>query len=145
MAIRTRHVIYAGLFVFATQVFSQDVPEPPANKQEAEAKGLTRIGIAELKAFIPGTIQMWGHKDVAKTKIFKPDGSLEVDDARDKGGTWNFSKEHGGYCNAIVKAKDNRTVKNCFAVFKAGDGVHHFDYDVKSGHYSATWRPAPKQ
>jgi hypothetical protein len=145
MAIRTRHVIYAGLFVFATQVFSQNVPEHPANMKEAEAKGLARASIAELKAFIPGTIQLRGVKDVAKTKIFKPDGTLEVDDARDKGGTWNFSKEHGGYCNAVVKAKSNKVVKNCFAVFKAGDGVHYFDYDVKSGHYSATWRPAAKQ
>jgi hypothetical protein len=145
MAARIGHLICAGLLVVATQAFSQDVPEHPANRQDAETKGLARASIAEIKAFIPGTIQLRGHKEVAKTKIFKPDGTLEVDDARDKGGTWNFSKEHGGYCNAIVRAKDNRTVKNCFVVFKAGDGVHYFDYDAKSGHYAATWRPAPKQ
>jgi hypothetical protein len=80
---------------------------------------------------------------VEKTKIFKPDGSLEVSDARDKGGSWNFSKKHDGYCNEVVLPK--RVAKSCYYVFKAQDGVHYFNYEVSTGHFAEVWRPAPKQ
>jgi hypothetical protein len=92
---------------------------------------------------MPGTIQMQGHKGVSKTKTFSPDGTLVIDDARDKGGTWKFDQKHDGYGNAIEE--ENRSAKNCFFVFKAADGVHYFDFDVKSGFYSAVRRPAARK
>ena len=72
-----RNIVYACLTAFVAVVaLAQDFPEHPANRKEAEAQGLARIGIDELKA---------------------------------------------------------------------PDGVHYFDYDVKTGFYAAAWRAAPKQ
>ena len=70
---------------------------------------------------MPGTIQMQGHKGVSKTKTFSPDGTLVIDDARDKGGTWKFDQKHDGYGNTIEE--ENRSAKNCFFVFKAAEGA----------------------
>ncbi len=141
---RIRHIMYAGLVALvASPALAQDFPQHPADMKEAEAQGLTRVGVGELKAFMPGTIQMKGAKGVEKTKMFKPDGSLEVSDARDKGGSWNFSKKHDGYCNEIVLPK--KVAKSCYYVFKAKDGVHYFNYEVSTGHFAEVWRAAPKQ
>lgn len=142
--IRIRHFISASLIAFGSaQAIAQDFPGHPANMKEAEAQGLARAGIVELKAFMPGTIQMRGHKGTSKTKTFKPDGTLEIDYAWNKGGSWKFDEKHDGYCNTVVK--ENRIDSNCFFVFKAADGVHYFDYDVKNGFYAAVWRPAAKK
>lgn len=139
-----RYLACACLIAFGSApAIAQDFPEHPANMTQAEAQGLARAGISELKAFMPGTIQMQGNKGTSKTKTFKPDGTLETDYPWDKGGTWKFDNKHDGYCNSI--AKESGIAKNCFFVFKAADGAHYFDYDVKNGFYSAVWRPAPKQ
>jgi hypothetical protein len=142
---RIRYIVYACLTgIVAVVTLAQDFPEHPTNRKEAEAQGLARVGIDELKAFMPGVVQMQGHKGSAKTKTFKPDGSLKVEDLTDidKGGSWKFSKKHDGYCNEIRKKKE--IDKNCFVVFRAPDGVHYFDFDAKTGFYAAVWRAVPK-
>lgn len=123
------------------QALAQDFPEHPGNMKDAEAQKLARVGIAELKVFIPGSILVQGKKGgTSKTKIFKSDNSLEIPENMNVSGTWKFNEKHDGYCNTIVGR--NRTTENCFFVFKAADGVHYFDYDAENGFYSAVWRPA---
>jgi len=142
--VRARYIMVAGLIALGANVaWAQEFPKAPPQMKEAEAQGLTRVGIKELKAFIPGSIRLKGVRGVEKTKIFHEDGTLTVLDIRDKHGTWHFNKQIDGYCNNIDMQKKN--VRACLNVFKAPDGVHYFNYEVKSGHFAEVWRPLPKE
>ncbi|MGC2048006.1 MAG: hypothetical protein WA635_05275, partial [Gallionella sp.] len=56
----------------STNVFAADFPKAPANQKEAEAEGLQRVNLEDLKKFIPGIMNNKGFKGVEHTLTFKP-------------------------------------------------------------------------
>lgn len=137
-------VILLLLFASAmVQAADNNFPEAPPKLKDAEAKGLHRLSNEEFKAFFPGTIELQRHSGTHATKTFKPDGSVEVLGFQDLSGTWRFDEKRNAYCDRIhTKVKRG---ERCYAVFSAGDGVHHFDYDLSDNLQTITWRRAANQ
>jgi len=138
-----RHAILITLFA-ATSVLAQGggVPKEPVNLKEAEAQGLQRLSVEDLKAFIPGTHQTWGTTGKS-TKYFKPDGGFERKGFKEYTGTWHFEEGKNAYCIDVYKKKGLE--KTCFAVFRAPDGNFYFDYDLQNGFYAHTWSPTKSE
>ena len=118
----------------------KDFPEAPAKLQDAEAKGLHRLSMDELKTFFPGVLEIKQHRGGLATKTFKPDGSVEVVGFQNLSGTWRFDEKRGVYCDRIYRKKIQD--EQCYAVFSAGDGIHHFDYDISDNLQTIKWRRA---
>ena len=134
-----RHAIFIALFT-ATSVLAQGTyPQAPVNLKEAEAQGLQRLSVEDLKAFIPGTHKTEGTTGKS-TLTFKPDGGYERKSFKDFSGTWRFDEEKNAYCIDVQKKKGLDRL--CFAVFRAKEGNIYFDYDLQNGFYSHTWTPA---
>jgi hypothetical protein len=135
-----RHAILITLFA-AASVLAQGggVPQAPLNLKEAEAQGLQRLSVEELKAFMPGVNQTWGTTGKS-TRFFNPDGSYERKALKTFTGKWSLDESKNAYCLDVYKAKGMD--KNCFAVFRAAEGNFYFDYDLGDGFYSHTWSPA---
>ncbi len=131
-----RHAIFVALFT-ATSVLAQGVfPQAPVNLKEAEAQGLQRLGMEDLKALLPGTLEGTKLK-----RIFKPDGSYQfLKGAQDYRGSWRFDEGKNAYCLDVYKKKDRE--KACYAVFRAAEGNYYFDYEIEVGFHSHTWTPA---
>ena len=137
-----RSAILISLFVAATgHAFAENFPTAPPKLKEAEAQGLQRVSMDELKQLIPGTLITKGTTGKHK-RTFKPDGSIDRTGygVMESTGTWRFDEKHTAYCNAFKGKKAFR--ENCFAVFRAPDGIHYFDYEINTGHYSHVWRRA---
>jgi len=134
-----RHAIFIALFA-ATSVLAQGgFPQAPVNLKEAEAQGLQRLSVEELKAFIPGIHETRGTTGKS-TRAFKPEGSYERKAFKDFNGTWRLDEGKNAYCLEVNKKKG--LDKLCFAVFRAPVGNDYFDYDLENGFYSHTWTPA---
>lgn len=120
-----RHSILVALFA-ATSVLAQEggAPKAPVNLKEAEAQGLQRLSVGDLKAFIPGIHEVKGTTGKS-TKYFKPDGSFERKGFKDFTGSWHFDEGKNGYCLDVYKKKGLE--KTCFAVFRAPEGNYFFD------------------
>lgn len=115
-------------------------PAAPPNLKEAEAKGLHRLSADELKAFFPGTNEVKRHRGGHATKTYKPDGSLDVAGFEKLSGTWRLDEKRGVYCDLVYRKKAQ--TERCYAVYDAGDGVHHFDYDISDNLQTIVWRRA---
>jgi len=134
-----RHAIFIALFT-ATSVLAQGgVPQAPVNLKEAEAQGLQRLSVEDLKAFIPGTHKTEGTTGKS-TLTFKPDGGYERKAFKDFSGTWRFDEGKNAYCLEVYKKKGLDWL--CFAVFSAKEGNFYFDYELENGFYSHAWTPA---
>jgi hypothetical protein len=134
-----RHAIFIALFT-ATSVLAQGMsPQAPVNLKEAEAQGLQRLSVEDLKAFMPGTHKTEGTTGKS-TLIFKPDGGYERKAFKSFSGTWRFDEGKNAYCLEVQKKKGLDRL--CFAVFRAKEGDFYFDYDLENGFYSHTWTPA---
>lgn len=131
------NILFSLLMAVTTNTFATDFPKAPPNLKEAEAQGLQRINIEELKKFIPGIINNQGVKGVEHTLTFKPDGSYVRTGFKDQTGEWHFDVKNNTYCVGFFKKGSYR--ENCFAVFRATDGTNFFDYDIDSGFYSHVW------
>ena len=117
--------------------------EHPKNLKAAQAQGLHRLTAEELKAFIPGTMEALRSNDgKTKLKMFKPDGVFEVRSFKNKKGTWRIDTNANTWCRTIEKKRVD--VEQCYATFRAPDGVHYFDIDVGDGFYASVWRPKTK-
>jgi len=125
------------LMAAATNTFATDFPKGPPNLKEAEAQGLQRANLEELKKFFPGIINNKGVKGVEHTLTFKPDGTAHRTGFNDLTGEWHFDEKKNAYCVGFYKKKGYR--ENCFAVFRATDGTNFFDYDIDSGFYAHVW------
>ncbi len=138
--IHARHAVLIALFA-ATSVLAQEggFPKAPVNQKEAEAQGLQRLSVEDLKAFIPGALDTRGTQGKS-TRIFKPDGSYERKAYETFNGSWRFDEGKNAYCLDVRKKKGMD--RNCFAVFRAKEGAYYFDYDIDNGFYSHTWVPA---
>ena len=127
--------------LFATPMIhaaDKDFPAAPPNLKEAEAKGLQRLTAEELKTLFPGAMKIKRHRCSVATKTFKPDGSVEVEGFKDLSGTWRLDEKRGVYCDRIhMKLKRG---ERCYAVFRAGDGIHYFDYDIDDKLQTLVWR-----
>jgi len=96
-----RHAIFITLFT-ATSVLAQ--PRAPVNLKEAEAQGLQRLSVEDLKAFIPGTHEEHGTTGKS-AKYFKPDGGFERKGFKDFTGSWRFDEGKNAYCLDVYKKK----------------------------------------
>ncbi len=139
-------IYLATVFSLAPSVaYSQDVPVAPPRIQEAEAKGLARVGAAELRELLHGPTQFFGEgaqgQKARSALEFNADGSVvrKSGDTTLKG-TWNVDDSKNVFCTAFTFQKTGYQ-KNCFAVFRAPDGVHFFDYDASKGFDVHVWRP----
>jgi hypothetical protein len=131
-------ILFSLLVSALVHAAAQDFPQGPATLKEAEAKGLQRLSMDQLKALFPVTIRYKRHRGGIATKTFKPDGSVEVAGAEKLSGTWRFDEKRGGYCDHVYKKKDPG--ERCYAVYRAGDGTHYFDYDIADGLQTVVWR-----
>jgi hypothetical protein len=123
----------------AGNTFAGDSPKGPPNLKEAEAQGLQRVNIEELKKFIPGVIINKGKKGVEHTLTYKADGSVDRTGFNDLKGDWHFDEKKNAYCTGFYKKKGYQ--ENCFAVFRAADGTNFFDYDIDDTFYAHVWHP----
>lgn len=115
---------------------------PPPNLKAAEASGLQRVNLEELKKYIPGVINIKGHKGGKYTLTFKANGSVDRTggvglDAQT--GEWHFDEKNNTYCTAFYEMRDYKEV--CFAVFHTPDGDKFFDYDIYDSFYAHVWHP----
>lgn len=123
---------------------AQEFPKAPPKLKEAEAAGLPRVSTEELKQFLPGKMDAKGPLG-RHIKTFKPDGTVDRVGHRSgetESGTWRFDEAGNVYCNTIRGKKSFE--ENCFAVFRAPDGTHFFDYEVETGFFLRTWRRVPE-
>ncbi len=122
---------------------AQEFPRAPPKLKEAEAQGLPRVSTAELKQLMPGKVDSKSPL-LRRIKTFKADGTVDTNaywGGDPVSGTWRFDETNNAYCQQFPSAKnvaDRR--ENCFAVFRAPDGTHFFDYDAKTGFFEHTWR-----
>lgn len=123
----------------------KNFPAAPPNLKEAEAKGLHRLSMDELKAFFPGTIKLKRHRGGLATKTFKPDGSVDVVGfgADKSSGKWRFDEKRGVYCDNFFRKKDPG--ERCYATYSAGDGTYYFDYDIDDKLQTIVWHRAAEK
>jgi hypothetical protein len=142
-----RYLAFLFLFaVAATQAAEVAFPrEHPRDLKAAQAQGLHRLTAEELKAFAPGTVEAMGARgNKPKLKIYKPDGAFEVQSFKTRTGTWRIDSGNNALCRTLYKEKKGGDFEQCYAAFRAPDGVHYFDYDIADSFYASTWRPKSK-
>lgn len=127
------------LMAAANNTLAADFPKGPPNLKEAEAQGLQRVNVEELKKYIPGVINNKGVKGINHTLTFKPDGSFDRTGFKDLTGEWHFDEEKNAYCISFYNKKGYQ--EKCFAVFRAADGTSFFDYDIADSFYAHVWHP----
>ena len=127
-----------ALAVPFASVYAQEFPAAPPNLKEIKAKGLPRLSTEELKALFPDVVNFKGSTGQHKM-TFKSDGLVVMTtDKQDMTGKWRIDEKNNAYCMAFNFKKGY--AEYCFAVFRASDGTHYFDYDIKNGFYARTWR-----
>jgi len=117
-------------------VLAEELPTAPANLKEAEAQGLQRLTMDELRAQFPGSKKFQGSTGKS-TMVFKADGSVERQAFKNLTGKWSLDEKKNAFCTAFQLKKGYE--ENCFAVFRAPDGTHYFNYDVDNGFYAHVW------
>lgn len=139
---KTRFLIcsFLGLALSANFAHSSDFPEAPHKIQDAETQGLVRVSAEELKTLLHGAMEYKGER-ARNTLTYSSDGSVERKGAATLKGKWHIDERRNAYCTAFNFKKGYE--ENCFAVFRAPDGVHFFDYDIDKGYDVHVWRRAP--
>jgi hypothetical protein len=136
-----RSVVILSLFVASTAIsHATEFPTEPPKLKDAEAQGLSRVSTDELKQFMPGKVDAKGPIG-RRIKTFKSDGTVDTvgyKGGNAESGTWRFDEANNTYCHKFQGKKG--PVDDCFAVFRAPDDVHFFDYNVKTGFFEHTWR-----
>jgi hypothetical protein len=123
----------------ATNAYAAEFGKELVNQKEAEAQGLQRVNLEELKKLIPGILKVKDFKGKKRILTFNPDGSV---DRKDQTGKWNFDEGKNAYCVAFEDKKFQKgNEKHCFAVFRAKDGSNFFDFDVENGFFAHQWHP----
>ena len=131
-----------ALLVTLFMVFSTNTFAAPPNLKAAEARGLQRVNLEDLKKFIPGVIIIKGHKGGKRTQTFKANGSVDRTggvalDAQT--GEWHFDEKNNAYCTAFYEKRGY--TEACFAVFRAPNGNKFFSYDIEDSFYAHKWHP----
>ena len=131
-----RNALLVPLFMaVATNTFAA-----PPNLKAAEAKGLQRVNVQDLKKFIPGIIIIKGHKGGKHTLTFKADGSVDRTggmalDAQT--GEWHFDEKNNVYCTGFFEVRNYMEV--CYAVFRTPNGKKFLNYDIEDSFYAYVW------
>lgn len=134
-----------SLFVaIAAQAQDSDFAKAPPKLKDAEASGLQRLSVTQLKTFFPGKSVVVGSATGKSMRTFNADGTLErVMLKTVLRGTWRIDEKNNAYCMGAHVSSGYE--ENCFAVFVAADRKHLFDYDIRDGLYSRSWHRAQAQ
>ena len=133
-----RYALLVSLFM---AVVSNTFAAPP-NLKAAEAKGLQRVNLQDLKKFIPGVIFVKGHKGGKYKLTFNADGSVDRTggvglDAQT--GKWHFNEKNNTYCSTFEEVMSYQEV--CYAVFRTPNGKKFLNYDIEDSFFAHGWRP----
>lgn len=140
-----RSAMLLSIFVASTAIsLAAEFPTAPPRLKDAEAQGLVRMSTTELKEFLPGKVESQGPLG-GRVKTFKADGSVDrtavgQKEGTEGSGTWRFDEQNNVYCEAFQEKRRYRD--ECFAVIRAPDSTHYFDYEVKTGFFTHAWRRA---
>ena len=139
-----RSVVFSTLLAATTIAYAAEFPTAPPRLKDAEAQGLARVSAAELKESLPGKWEEKGTKG-HRFKTLNPDGSAHRTGFGQKegSGTWRIDETNNAFCNAFQEKKGYK--ENCFAVFRAPDGIHYFDYEVDTGFFQRVRRRATEE
>ena len=142
---RILSAVLLSLFVtMSAPAQDSDFPNGPAKLKDAEASGLQRLSATQLKTLFPGKSVVVGSATGKSMRTFNADGTLERVMLKNVlKGSWRIDEKNDAYCMAAHVGTGYE--ENCFAVFRAPDRMHLFDYDIRDGYYSRTWRRAPAQ
>ena len=119
---------------------AQAFPTAPPKLKEAEAQGLPRVSTEELKQLLLGKVDSKGVKN-RHIVTFKADWAVDIVSNRGvnpRSGTWRLDDASNSYCHKFQDGTSSD--EDCFAVFRAPDGTHFFDYNIKTGFFEHTWR-----
>lgn len=132
-------ILFSVFLTLTTAIHAEGFPTEPPRLKDAEAQGLYRVSAEELKTLLPGSLEVKGTLGKRK-KTFNPDGTVQKKGSAQKesDGTWRIDEKNNGYCNTFTGKKG--TQEGCFAVFRASDGTHYFDYEIDTGFFSQAWR-----
>ena len=133
------------MFVASTAItYAEEFPTAPPKLKDAEAQGLVRMSTAELKESLPGKWEEKGTKG-KRLKTLNPDGSAYRTGfgQMEGSGTWRIDEKNNAFCNTFTGKKGAE--EGCFAVFRAPDGTHYFDYEVGSGFFQRVRRRATEE
>jgi len=137
-----RATLLACAALLASTAAAQDFPPAPPDIPAAEAAGLRRIGVAELKSNYPGKrIALSYRGPVVRTEL-KADGTLDYADNAGglDTGSWSLTERNGGMiCRAYSKQMGRRF---CTVYYAAPDGVHYFGYNPEDQGWRVTTRRA---
>ena len=119
---------------------AQQFPPAPPDIPAAEAAGLRRIDVAELKRDYPTKRIAYTVRGQTVHTELKVDGTLQYAD--DTGvtdtGSWSLSERNGGMiCRAYSKQMGRRF---CTFYYAAPDGIHYFGYNPEDKAWRATTR-----
>ena len=137
-----RSTVLVSMFVASTAIsHAEEFPTEPPKLKDAESQGLVRVSTEELKQFMPGKVDSKGPTG-RRIKTFKADGSVDTTGfgSRDSTGTWRLDEKKNTYCQSFQERRSYMV--RCFAVFRAPDGIHYFDYNIDTGFFEHTWRRA---
>lgn len=131
------------LLLMSATVVAAEFPVAPPSQKAAEAEGLVRLEVGELKTLLQRVV-IADHVKTGKCKFtFHDDGSVERGGGAAKPGKWRIDEAKNIYCKSFHR-KDGYS-ENCFAVYRAADNVHYFDYDSSDGLLALTWRCGKEQ
>jgi hypothetical protein len=138
-------VVLAGLVlsVIATALSAQEFPEPPADAVAADAVGLKRVAVEELKSAFVGVREERNSRGERYLAHYRADGGVELtagSNLIDRGSFSIASRGGGSVCLMLEKQMNQRL---CSIWFAAPDGLHLFAYNPSDGKLRAVSRPAP--
>jgi hypothetical protein len=133
-----------ALVLITSFAFAVDFPTAPPKMKDVEAQGLPRLNAEELGSLLHGVIDCKGCTGQS-TLTYKPDGSVDRKGlaGKDVSGKWRIDDKNNTYCLDIKQGRNLQ--EHCFAVFRAPDGTHYFDYDVGDGFFAHVWRQSSEQ
>ena len=140
-----RSAVLLSMLVASTSLaYAAEFPTAPPKLKDAEAQGLVRVSAAELKESLPGKWEEMGTKG-KRLKTLNPDGTAHRTGFSQKegDGKWRIDEKNNAFCNAFYEKKGY--TENCFAVFRAPDGIHFFDYEIDTGFYQRVRRRAAEE
>lgn len=128
----------AALMMSASVVYALDFPQAPPNQKVAESQGLVRLDVSELTTLFQSAVIADQAQGGRCKFIYHTDGSVERMGGLNKPGQWRIDESKNVYCKSFHRKKGYS--ENCFAVYRAPDNIHYFDYDSKDGLFAQVWR-----
>lgn len=140
-----RSAVLLSIFAASPAItHAAESPTAPPRLKDAEAQGLVRVGAIELKESLPGKWEEMGTRG-KRLKTLNPDGTAHRTGFSQKegDGKWRIDEKNNAFCNAFYEKKGY--TENCFAVFRAPDGIHFFDYEIDTGFHQRVRRRAAEE